>query len=88
MITGNLKAECLQRKLEYTQKTKYKIERCSLKYKICDNKKGIGIDDAVPSIIFIFVVTIAIVFLRINESQASDKNVEEIKKQKELTEEK
>jgi len=53
-----------------------------LKYKICDNKKGIGIDNAVPSIIFIFVVTIAIVFLRINESQASDKNIEEIKKQK------
>lgn len=47
-----------------------------------DNKKGIGIDDAVPSIIFIFVVTIAILFLRINEAEASDKNTEEIKKQK------
>ena len=57
-----------------------------MKYKIYDNKKGIGIDDAVPLIIFIFVAAIGIFLFRVNENIKSNKLIEDIQTQKDIIE--
>jgi len=57
-----------------------------LSFKIINNKKGIGIDDAVPIIIFIFVAALVIVFIRINEKVKHDKIIEDIQRQKDALE--
>ena len=55
-----------------------------MKYKICANKKGIRIDDAVPIVIFIFVAAFIIVFFRINEKIKGDKIITDIQHQKDI----
>ena len=57
-----------------------------MKCKIFANKKGIGIDDAVPLIIFIFVAALVVVVFRINEQIKSDKLVASEERQKQIVE--
>jgi len=57
-----------------------------LKCKIFANKKGIGIDDAVPLIIFIFVAALVVVVFRINEQIKSDRLVTSVEQQKQIVE--
>jgi len=51
-----------------------------------NNKKGIGVDDAVPLIIFIFVAAFGIFFFKLYEEAKSDKAIEDIQKQKNILE--
>jgi len=57
-----------------------------LKSKIYNNKKGIGIDDALPIIIFIFIAALVIGFLKINDKVKSDRTIENIQRQKDILE--
>ena len=51
-----------------------------------DNRKGIGIDDAVPMIIFIFIAAFGIFLFNINEKIKSENLVEDIQLQKDILE--
>lgn len=51
-----------------------------------DNRKGIGIDDAVPLIIFIFIAAFGIFLFNINEKIKSENLVEDIQLQKDILE--
>lgn len=55
-----------------------------MKYKTFNNKKGIGIDDAIPIIIFIFVAALVIFVLRINDIGKSSKIKDDIQHQKDI----
>lgn len=55
-----------------------------MKYKIYSNKKAIGIDDAVPLIIFLVIAAFVIVFFRINEKITSNRIANDIEAQKEI----
>lgn len=57
-----------------------------MKYKIYNNKKGIGVDDAVPLIIFIFVVAFGVFFFKLYEQGKSDKTIDNIQRQKNILE--
>lgn len=57
-----------------------------LKRKIFADKKGIGIDDAMPIIIFIFVAAFILVFFKINEKVKSGKSIDDIQRQKDILE--
>ena len=57
-----------------------------MRYKIIANKRGIGIDDAVPIIIFIFVAAFVLVFFKINEKVKSDKIIDDAQRQKDIIE--
>ncbi len=57
-----------------------------MKYKIYDNRKGIGIDDAVPLIIFIFIAVFGIFIFNISEKVKSENLVEDIQIQKDILE--
>ncbi len=55
-----------------------------MKYKIFNSKKAIGIDDAVPLIIFLFIAAFVIVLFRINEKITEDRIANDIETQKEI----
>lgn len=55
-----------------------------MKYKIHDNRKGIGIEEAIPWVFVIFVFTFAIIFFKINENIKNDKLIDDIERQKEI----
>ena len=57
-----------------------------MKHKIFADKKGIGIDDAVPIIISIFVAALVIVVFTINEKVKSNKLIDDIQRQKDILE--
>ena len=47
-------------------------------------KKAIGIDDAIPLIIFIFVAAFGIIFLKISEKSRAERSMDDIQLQKDM----
>ncbi|HLC60958.1 MAG TPA: hypothetical protein VJJ52_06030 [Candidatus Nanoarchaeia archaeon] len=53
-----------------------------MRYKISKNKKGIGIDDALPLIVFILIAAFVIFVFRIYDSTKLDKTIKSIQQPK------
>ena len=55
-----------------------------MKYKILDNKKGIGIDDAVPLVIFFFIAAFGVFLFNVNEKVKGQRLISDIQFQKDI----
>jgi len=48
-------------------------EACPLKYKIISNKRGVGIDELIPLLIFVFLAGVIIIYVSIIGSGSEEK---------------